>query len=134
MRYRWRGYGFDAPESKDESALLLIDPSEPPSWNLNVRLDELPGGAAAFAAYCDAQQPPDGVTVDKKEQRTIAGRPGCLIDQQLRLDDGGVFRQQQLLLLDGKHVLIATMTARTSAHAKAKEAFERFVSTLKIET
>lgn len=133
MAYRWRNFAFEAPEGRDESSLLLIDRAGPPAWNLNLRADELPGGSAAFAAYCEAQKPPQGVVVDKKEQRTVAGRPAALIDQRMKLEDGSVLRQQQAFVLDGKSVVIVTMTAKPAAQAKAQQAFDRLLATLKFE-
>ncbi len=130
MMYRWRNLRFDAPDGRDDTSIVLIDPAESPAWNVSVRLDDLPGGATAFAAYFDGLKPPDGVKVQSRTPTTIGGRSGGLVEQHLKAERGETLRQHQAFVVDGNGVIIVTMTSRGAAHAVAKAAFDRMVSSM----
>lgn len=129
MNYSWRNISFDAPSSRDDSTILLVDSAEPPSFNLTLRIDPLSGGDKAFSAYVAAQKPAAGVTLDHKSERVIAGRPAVVLESHLEAETE-VLRQQQALVADGDNVLVVTMTARAGAAVQARAAFDRALSSL----
>ncbi len=133
-QYRWRALRFDAPEGRDDSTILLVDKADPPAWNLTVRVDELPGGAAAFGAYVDGQESPPGATLEGKTPVTVAGGPGFVFVRVMAQSSAGVLRQRQaFVLVGGDVVVVVTMTARAAADATARAAFDRVLATLSPE-
>lgn len=129
MNYRWQRLSFDAPAGRDDTSIVIVDPANPPGWNLTVRSEPL-SGPAAFAAWCAAIKTPAGVVVDGRSERTIAGKPAVLIEQHLRADRQ-TMRQWQAAICDDTQVVIFTMSAREANVASARAAFDTALNTLK---
>ncbi len=129
MDYAWRHLRFTAPEGRDDSSILIVDPADPPSWNLSLRLDPLPAGASAFSLYVAQQKPSAGAKLDGRTERTVGGRPAVVFKSHL---DGpqAVLRQQQVLILDQSRVLVVTMTSTDGAARRAQTALESLLSSL----
>lgn len=129
MPYFWRNLSFEAPAARDDSTILLVDPADPPAYNLTLRTEPLPGGAKAFAAYVVLQKPGAGVDVDTRIERTVGGKPAVVIESHLSAG-GEILRQQQAIISGGDTVVVLTMTARPSAASSARAAFEKALTTL----
>lgn len=134
MRYRWRGLAFDAPEGRDETHVSIVDPTTPPRWSFDVRVDapERVGralDAAALEAYVDAQGLPPGVTRGARSARSAGGASAVVVEQQL-VGEGTALLQRQAFVAHGTQVLIATMTMRAGAKREADAAFTRWLDTL----
>jgi hypothetical protein len=128
---RFNHLTFDAPEGRDDTSVVIVDPQSPPGWNLTVRGEALSG--AAFAVYVAALKEPDGVVVDAKSERKVGGRAALVVEQHLRADRQ-TLKQWQAVVDDGARVVLLTMTAREAHAVSAKAAFERALSTLNLGT
>ena len=129
MRIRWNELEFDAPDGRDDSAIVIADPQSPSGWNLTLRSEALHG--VAFAAFAADLKAPEGVVIDQRSERAVGGRSAVVVEQHLRADRQSL-KQWQAVVDDGARALIVTMTAREAHAVVAKGAFERALSSLKL--
>lgn len=129
MTYRWGAWAFEVPSGRDETVVSLLDPQDPPRWNLTIRSEALPTSLEAWAL---AQRTPPGVEVVNRDRRTVAGYPAVTVEHRLILEDRTPLTQWQAGIGLSGQVAIVTMTTRPSALPEAKVAFERVLSSWKV--
>jgi hypothetical protein len=131
MQARWNALSLELPDGRDDSALVVVDPAEPPAWNFTLRHEALQG--VPFATYVAGLGAPEGVVVDGRSERQVAGRSAVVLEQHLRADRQ-TLKQWQAVVDDGTQAILLTMTAKDSHAVVARAAFDRALTSLTLGT
>jgi hypothetical protein len=128
MKVNCFGLAFDAPDGRDDTAVVIVERADRPAWNLTVRIDEL-ASPTAFAAWRANVKAPTGVVVDSTTERTVQGRAAIIVKQHLRVDRN-VLRQIQAAVHDGSRVILITVSAQDAQLPFAQRALDTALASL----
>jgi hypothetical protein len=132
MQYRFRDLAFDVPDGLvDQSMVVLVDED---SLALTVAREARGGTLASYVndALTELEGSVSGFQVEKREEKTVAGRPAILLQQTALTPEGQQVAQRQAYVEVGGDVVIVTATAPRARAARGNSVFEGMLTTLKI--
>jgi hypothetical protein len=135
MHYAWRDLRFEVEDGlTDQSMVVLAKPGGVlPRYTLSIGRDAL--GGRPLAGYVDEAlreltSSLSGYRLERRENKTVAGRAAVLVDQSALSPEGKAIAQRQAFISDGDSVVVVTGTTH-EAQAEAQAAVDRVLQSLK---
>lgn len=132
MRYLFRDLAFNVPEGLvDQSMVVLVDEE-----SLALTVAREPRGPSLSSYVDDAVTEligsVGGFNLEKREERTVAGRPAIVLSQTAVTPEGQPVAQRQAYLEVGGDVVVVTATSPKGQAARASNVFDSLLSSLQV--
>ena len=134
MRYEWRGFAFDLPEGLEDESVLTFLHRQGGQVDVNITLtrDALSGPLESYLgdAVDSLKRSLSAYRLVDQQTRKVAGREARVLEHEATATDGRGLWQKQAYIVDGKDVVIVTVTSRDDERAQGAKTFEDFLASL----
>ena len=131
----WNGLTFELPASVvDQTVLSFVDNPDAPTFTVTLSRDTR--GEAPFAAYVKGQlddlvRALPGYASTSQEDSPVNGHAAVVVEHKARAGQGTTMRQRQAWVDLGAVVAILAVTWPDKPNAKAREAFDSILKSLR---
>lgn len=133
MRYRFKNLAFDVPDGMvDQSMVVLVD-EENLALTLAREARTSPLKAYVDDALKELMGSVSGFVLERREQRTVAGKDAAVLVQSAITPEGKPVAQLQAYIDLGGEVAVVTASAPQEHGARAAATFERLLATMQVD-
>lgn len=137
LRYLFRDLSFDVPEGLIDQSMVVLVNEESLAITVAREARAFESGTANLKAYVDEaikelQGSVSGYGLEKREDRTVGGKPAIVLTHSALTPEGQPVSQRQAYVDVKPDVVVITATAPKKDAAKGAEAFDKLLTSLKI--
>lgn len=137
LRYLFRELSFDVPEGLVDQSMVVLVNEESLALTVAREARAFESGPANLKAYVDdavkeLSGSVQGYGIEKREERTVAGKQAIVLSQSALTPEGQAVAQRQAYIDVKGDVVVVTATAPKNDAAKAADIFEKMLASFKV--